>query len=152
MLVEKDYLESQEQEDQMNSNANLGSERRASVVVKDHDSTPDRRTSLDYVREQKANMKIKLMSQLVNHKTQVDDDTILLINASEVLTRDGIQGKIATVGVGFGTGRHTMKRKSPSPLASREKPSPPKTKFTSKRMPPEPSQKSPPPSKPPSPP
>jgi len=43
----------------------------------------------------------------------------MLINATEVLTKDGICGRIANIGVGFGTGRHTMKRKSPSPLAGK---------------------------------
>ena len=61
-------------------------------------------------------MKINLMRDLVQGKAEVDQDTIMLINATEVLTRDGIHGKIANIGVGFGTGRHTMKRKSPSPL------------------------------------
>jgi len=61
-------------------------------------------------------MKINLMRNLVKNKAPIDQDTILLINATEVLTRDGIHGKIAPVGVGFGTGRHTMKRKSPTPL------------------------------------
>jgi hypothetical protein len=56
------------------------------------------------------------MRTLTNGETQIDEDTILLINAAEVLTRDGIHGHIANVGVGFGTGRHTMKRKSPSPI------------------------------------
>ncbi len=47
-----------------------------------------------------------------------DYDSVVLINQGEVLTRDGIQGKIATIGVGFGTGRHTMLRKSPPRLPS----------------------------------
>jgi len=32
-----------------------------------------------------------------------------------VLTKKGVSGKIAEVGVGFGTGRHIQKRKSSSP-------------------------------------
>jgi len=56
------------------------------------------------------------MKALTKDRASVGEDSVLLINASEVLTRDGISGQIATVGVGFGTGRHTMKRKSPSPL------------------------------------
>ena len=31
----------------------------------------------------------------------------MLTNANELLTVDGIMGKIAPVGIGFGTGRHT---------------------------------------------
>jgi hypothetical protein len=59
------------------------------------------------------------MRDLVQGKAEVDQDTIMLINATEVLTKDGICGRIANIGVGFGTGRHTMKRKSPSPLAGK---------------------------------
>ena len=33
--------------------------------------------------------------------------TMMVTNANEVLALDGIHGKIASVGVGFGTGRHT---------------------------------------------
>lgn len=40
----------------------------------------------------------------------VSNKTMLLINSSEVLARDGIHGKIAHVGLGFGTGRHTASR------------------------------------------
>ena len=52
---------------------------------------------------------IKLMSALA-HK-DVDQDTILLINSGEVLTKEGIHGPIQKTGVGFGTGRHTSSRK-----------------------------------------
>jgi hypothetical protein len=48
-----------------------------------------------------------LIKTLTKNQVTVTDDTILLINAAEVLARDGIHGKIASVGVGFGTGRHT---------------------------------------------
>ncbi len=34
-------------------------------------------------------------------------NSILVTNSNEVLASDGIHGKIAQVGVGFGTGRHT---------------------------------------------
>ena len=47
----------------------------------------------------------------------VDEETMLLINASEVLAKDGIHGKIARIGLGFGTGRHTANRKSSVPRA-----------------------------------
>lgn len=40
---------------------------------------------------------------------------MLLINASEVLAKDGIHGKIARIGLGFGTGRHTANRKASVP-------------------------------------
>lgn len=49
------------------------------------------------------------MSHLSNK--DVDQDTILLINSGEVLTKEGIHGNIAQLGVGFGTGRHTSSRK-----------------------------------------
>jgi len=45
----------------------------------------------------------------------VNNKTMLLINASEVLARDGIHGKIARIGLGFGTGRHTANRHSSVP-------------------------------------
>lgn len=32
---------------------------------------------------------------------------MMVTNANEVLAKDGIHGRIASVGVGFGTGRHT---------------------------------------------
>ena len=38
---------------------------------------------------------------------KVRDDTLMLTNANEILTKEGIRGKIAQVGKGFGTGRHT---------------------------------------------
>jgi len=41
----------------------------------------------------------------------VAQDAVLLINANEVLAKDGIHGKIAQVGIGFGTGRHTENRR-----------------------------------------
>jgi hypothetical protein len=44
----------------------------------------------------------------------VENETVVMINAAEVLDRDGIHGKISSVGKGFGTGRHTMYRKSPT--------------------------------------
>jgi hypothetical protein len=46
-------------------------------------------------------------------RNNVDEDAVLLINANEILARDGIHGKIAPIGVGFGTGRHTGARKQP---------------------------------------
>ena len=52
------------------------------------------------------------MVDLTQGKVNVDDNTILLINETEVLSKDGIHGKIASVGIGFGTGRHTEGRRS----------------------------------------
>jgi hypothetical protein len=56
--------------------------------------------------------KINLMKSLTKSRASVDQDSVMLINASEILTKTGIHGQIATVGVGFGTGRHTNKRQS----------------------------------------
>ena len=53
---------------------------------------------------------LELIKRL-SDKNDVDNDTFLLINANEVLAKDGIHGKIADVGIGFGTGRHTNQRK-----------------------------------------
>jgi hypothetical protein len=55
-----------------------------------------------------------LLANEIIHSVAIKDDkldnhTILLTNANEVLMKDGIHGKIARVGVGFGTGRHTAK-------------------------------------------
>jgi hypothetical protein len=60
--------------------------------------------------------KLSLIQTLVNSKEPVDPDALLLINDCEVLTKDGIHGKISEVGVGFGTGRHTSKRMSAAPI------------------------------------
>ena len=83
----------------------------------------------NYSRKQQEQMssdpslkKINLMRKIVKGKVDVEDDSILLINATEVLTKEGIHGMIAPIGVGFGTGRHSHRRKSPSPMArQREK-------------------------------
>lgn len=56
----------------------------------------------------------KLLMQSLT-KQPITENTAILINASEVLTKAGIHGKISEVGVGFGTGRHIQKRKSISP-------------------------------------
>ena len=52
------------------------------------------------------------MIKRLSDKKSVDDDSFLLINANEVLARDGIHGKIAEIGIGFGTGRHTSTRRA----------------------------------------
>lgn len=58
------------------------------------------------------------MQALTGFKAPVTEETILLINAAEVLAKDGIHGKIASVGVGFGTGRHTNVRRCCSAVRS----------------------------------
>jgi hypothetical protein len=47
------------------------------------------------------------MENLTHKKAHISEDTVILINATEKLSRKGIEGKIHNVGVGFGTGRHT---------------------------------------------
>jgi hypothetical protein len=47
---------------------------------------------------------------LTNKTAEVDEDTVLLITSGEVLTKEGIHGPIAPLGIGFGTGRHTNQR------------------------------------------
>ena len=54
---------------------------------------------------------IELIKRL-GGKESVDDDAFLLINANETLAKDGIRGKIAEIGIGFGTGRHTSSRRA----------------------------------------
>lgn len=56
-----------------------------------------------------------LMEELTNHMASITENTKLLINGSEVLSKSGISGKINQVGVGFGTGRHTSSRKTTVP-------------------------------------
>ena len=47
------------------------------------------------------------MENLTHKKAHISEETVILINATEKLSRKGIEGKIHNVGVGFGTGRHT---------------------------------------------
>ncbi len=47
---------------------------------------------------------------MTNKTAEVDEDTVLLITSGEVLTKEGIHGPIAPLGIGFGTGRHTNQR------------------------------------------
>lgn len=47
------------------------------------------------------------MEDLTHQKAHINEDTVILINATEKLSKKGIEGKIHNVGVGFGTGRHT---------------------------------------------
>ena len=55
----------------------------------------------------------KLMEDITHQKAHIQEDTVILINATEKLTKKGITGDIHSVGVGFGTGRHTAgKRES----------------------------------------
>ena len=54
----------------------------------------------------------KLMEDLTHQKAHITEDTVILINATEKLTKKGIIGEIHDVGVGFGTGRHTAGSRS----------------------------------------
>lgn len=56
-----------------------------------------------------------------NSNFPINENSMLLINASEVLARDGIHGTIAEVGLGFGTGRHTANRNKSVPRGSPQK-------------------------------
>jgi len=42
-----------------------------------------------------------------HQKSASNEFMMLVTNANEVLAPDGIHGRIADIGVGFGTGRHT---------------------------------------------
>jgi hypothetical protein len=55
---------------------------------------------------------LNLMRTIVKEDVN-SGETKMLINAAEFLTKEGIQGQIAQIGVGFGTGRHTSTRKYP---------------------------------------
>ena len=50
------------------------------------------------------------MIQKLTKKKELDEIEFIEINANEILARDGIHGKIAGIGKGFGTGRHTAER------------------------------------------
>ena len=54
----------------------------------------------------------KLMEDITHQKAHIQEDTVILINATEKLTSKGISGDIHSVGVGFGTGRHTAGERS----------------------------------------
>ena len=54
---------------------------------------------------------VRVMGSLTHHRVKIESDTKLLINGSEILSKQGIKGKIHKVGVGFGTGRHTSGRR-----------------------------------------
>lgn len=45
----------------------------------------------------------------------IDEKTVLLLPGGEQLSVDGVMGKIADVGQGFGTGRHSKVREHKSP-------------------------------------
>ena len=51
----------------------------------------------------------EMIRKVAAHSENLTDNCIMLTNANEILTRDGIHGKIAPVGQGFGTGRNTAK-------------------------------------------
>ena len=55
---------------------------------------------------------LHLMEELTNGKVRIHPNTKLLINGTEILSNQGISGKINQVGIGFGTGRHLQGRKS----------------------------------------
>lgn len=52
------------------------------------------------------------MVALTGGSAEIEDDTKLKINAGEILTKDGvrIKSRVAKVGVGFGTARHSDRR------------------------------------------
>lgn len=65
--------------------------------------------------EESKEKKLNLMKTLTKSRASIGKDSVMLINENEVLTKTGIHGQIASVGKGFGTGRHTNKRGVPSP-------------------------------------
>jgi len=48
-----------------------------------------------------------MIRKVASHSKSLSNNCVLHTNANEVLMKDGIHGKIAEVGKGFGTGRHT---------------------------------------------
>lgn len=56
------------------------------------------------------------MEDLTSLEGKIDDDTRVIINGQEVLSKDGISGMIRETGVGFGTGRHTSGRRGELPV------------------------------------
>ena len=49
----------------------------------------------------------EMIRKVASHSKSLSKNCVMLTNANEVLMKDGIHGKIAPVGTGFGTGRHT---------------------------------------------
>lgn len=52
-----------------------------------------------------------MIHKVASHHEKLSNNCIMLTNANEILTKDGIHGKIAPVGKGFGTGRHTANKR-----------------------------------------
>lgn len=48
-----------------------------------------------------------MIHRVAIHHARLSNFTILLTNANEILSKEGIHGKIGKIGEGFGTGRHT---------------------------------------------
>ena len=53
----------------------------------------------------------RMIHKVAGHAENLSNNMIMLTNANEILTKDGIHGKIAPVGQGFGTGRHTANKR-----------------------------------------
>lgn len=97
-----------------------------------------------------------MITKVATHSKDLGSNCIMLTNANEVLSKDGIHGRIAPVGKGFGTGRHTAnarekrshdynlkysaraREKSPHLSTSPRKPTRPTSKTTVAKDPPEP--------------
>ena len=56
------------------------------------------------------------MRDLTQMEGKIGDDTKIIINGQEVLSKHGIGGHIRDVGMGFGTGRHTSNRHGELPV------------------------------------
>lgn len=89
LLVEKDYTGRE-----IIHRVKMSDTCHTNSTIRRRENSPDK-LSNERIKAEHANTKVNLMRNLIRHKTSVDDDTILLINASEVLTRDGIHGKIS---------------------------------------------------------
>ena len=83
--------------------------------VEHHDSMskPLRRQSNQDQKQTRRDSNKRLMANLSSEN--IDEKTVLLLPGGEQLSVDGVMGKIADVGQGFGTGRHSKVREHKSP-------------------------------------
>ena len=64
------------------------------------------------------------MHSLTQGGARVSEHTVLLINQTESLSKEGIKGRIAPIGIGFGTARHISQRKSANKIPTMKRATP----------------------------
>ena len=84
----------------------------SSPLTKKSTTTPHKVEKLSPIRASSndSRKEVNLIINRAANRSQSRGETemrMMVTQANEVLARDGIHGRIASVGVGFGTGRHT---------------------------------------------